>query len=85
MLMPAFMRAARTGGLDLAQGFTGDPGPASRVLDDTLVFADGDRFETTTDILAEAASRRRIHALSCPTSACRHVVEATRLTLTRRS
>jgi hypothetical protein len=57
--------------------------PASLVLDDALVFADDDRFETMTEILTEAASRMQVIILSCRTSAYRHVVEATRLTLER--
>jgi hypothetical protein len=48
-----------------------------------LVFADDDRFETMTEILTEAASRMQVIILSCRTSAYRHVVEATRLTLER--
>jgi DNA repair exonuclease SbcCD ATPase subunit len=45
--------------------------PASLVLDDALVFADDDRFETMTDILSEAATRMQVIVLSCRTSAYR--------------
>jgi wobble nucleotide-excising tRNase len=45
--------------------------PASLVLDDALVFADDDRFETMTGILAEAATRMQVIILSCRTSAYR--------------
>jgi hypothetical protein len=45
--------------------------PASLVLDDALVFADDDRFETMTDILAGAAARMQVIILSCRTSAYR--------------
>lgn len=54
--------------------------PASLVLDDALVFADDDRFETMTEILAEAATRMQVIVLSCRVRAFRHV-EATRLSL----
>lgn len=47
--------------------------PASLVLDDALVFADDDRFETMTDILAEAATRMQVIILSCRTSAYRRI------------
>lgn len=47
--------------------------PASLVLDDALVFADDNRFETMTDILAEAAARMQVIILSCRTSAYRRV------------
>lgn len=47
--------------------------PASLVLDDALVFADDDRFETMTDILSEAAQRMQVIVLSCRTSAYRRV------------
>jgi energy-coupling factor transporter ATP-binding protein EcfA2 len=55
--------------------------PASLVLDDALVFADDARFETMTEILAEAGQRMQVIVLSCHASAYRHV-EATRLVLT---
>lgn len=55
--------------------------PASLVLDDALVFADDDRFETMTEILTEAATRMQVIVLSCRTSAYRHV-DANRITLT---
>jgi hypothetical protein len=55
--------------------------PASLVLDDALVFADDDRFETMSEILAEAGQRMQVIVLSCHASAYRHV-EATRLVLT---
>jgi uncharacterized protein YhaN len=51
------------------------------VLDDALVFADDDRFETMTEILGEAGQRMQVIVLSCHASAYRHV-EATRLVLT---
>lgn len=47
--------------------------PASLVLDDALVFADDDRFETMMAILAEAAQRMQVIVLSCRTSAYRAV------------
>jgi uncharacterized protein YhaN len=47
--------------------------PASLVLDDALVFADDDRFETMTDILSEAATRMQVIILTCRTSAYRRV------------
>lgn len=47
--------------------------PASLVLDDALVFADDDRFETMTDILAEASTRMQVIILSCRTSAYRRI------------
>jgi hypothetical protein len=43
--------------------------PASLVLDDALVFADDDRFETMTEILREAAERMQVIILSCRASA----------------
>lgn len=57
--------------------------PASLVLDDALVFADDDRFETMTEILTEAATRMQVIVLSCRTSAYRHVAGAARLILER--
>jgi DNA repair exonuclease SbcCD ATPase subunit len=54
--------------------------PASLVLDDALVFADDDRFETMLEILSEAARRMQVIVLSCRTSAYRSL-NANRLTL----
>ena len=54
--------------------------PASLILDDALVFADDDRFETMTDILSEAAKRMQVIILSCRSRAFRHL-DATRLSL----
>jgi hypothetical protein len=45
--------------------------PASLILDDALVFADDDRFETVLEILADAARRMQVIILSCRTSAYR--------------
>ncbi|SEH15085.1 DNA repair exonuclease SbcCD ATPase subunit [Sphingopyxis sp. YR583] len=45
--------------------------PASLVLDDVLVFADDDRFDTMLEILSDAAKRMQIIILSCRTSAYR--------------
>ncbi|ESQ87921.1 hypothetical protein ABAC460_17165 [Asticcacaulis sp. AC460] len=45
--------------------------PASLVLDDALVFADDDRFETMLDILGDAAKRMQVIILSCRTAAYR--------------
>lgn len=45
--------------------------PASLVLDDALVFADDDRFETMLEILAEASTRMQVIVLACRTSAYR--------------
>jgi hypothetical protein len=45
--------------------------PASLVLDDALVFADDDRFETMLEILSDAAKRMQVIILSCRTSAYR--------------
>jgi len=45
--------------------------PASLILDDALVFADDDRFETVLEILADAAPRMQVIILSCRTSAYR--------------
>ena len=45
--------------------------PASLVLDDALVFADDDRFETMTEILTEAGQRMQVIVLSCRVSAYR--------------
>ena len=52
--------------------------PASLVLDDALVFADDDRFETMLEILSEAAQRMQVIVLSCRTSAYRSL-DANRL------
>jgi DNA repair exonuclease SbcCD ATPase subunit len=54
--------------------------PASLILDDALVFADDDRFETMTEILSEAAKRMQVIILSCRSRAFRHL-DATRLSL----
>lgn len=54
--------------------------PASLILDDALVFADDDRFETMTEILTEASKRMQVIILSCRARAFRHV-EANRLSL----
>lgn len=54
--------------------------PASLVLDDALVFADDDRFETMLDILADAAQRMQVIILSCRTSAYRGL-PATRIVI----
>lgn len=54
--------------------------PASLVLDDALVFADDDRFDTMMEILAEAATRMQVVILSCRASAYRGV-DATRLAI----
>jgi hypothetical protein len=54
--------------------------PASLVLDDALVFADDDRFETMMEILAEAAKRMQVIILSCRTSAYR-TVDAKRIVI----
>ncbi len=45
--------------------------PASLILDDALVFADDDRFETVLEILADAARRMQVIILSCRASAYR--------------
>ncbi|MCW5733674.1 MAG: AAA family ATPase [Enhydrobacter sp.] len=45
--------------------------PASLILDDALVFADDDRFETVLEVLADAARRMQVIILSCRTSAYR--------------
>ena len=45
--------------------------PASLILDDALVFADDDRFETVLEILADAARRMQVIILSCRMSAYR--------------
>ncbi len=45
--------------------------PASLVLDDALVFADDDRFETMLEILAEASTRMQVIVLACRTAAYR--------------
>jgi DNA repair exonuclease SbcCD ATPase subunit len=45
--------------------------PASLILDDALVFADDDRFETVLEILSDAARRMQVIILSCRTSAYR--------------
>ncbi|MDQ2860062.1 MAG: AAA family ATPase [Pseudomonadota bacterium] len=55
--------------------------PASLLLDDALVFADDERFETMTEILTEAAQRMQVIILSCRASAYRHV-DAQRILLT---
>ena len=39
--------------------------PASLLLDDALVFADDERFDTMTEILAEAGERMQVIVLSC--------------------
>lgn len=54
--------------------------PASLVLDDTLVFSDDARFETMTEILAEAGKRMQVIVLTCRKSAFLHL-EARRLSL----
>ncbi|MFG1378413.1 AAA family ATPase [Xanthobacter autotrophicus] len=54
--------------------------PASLVLDDALVFADDDRFDTMMEILTEAATRMQVVILSCRASAYRGV-DATRLAI----
>jgi hypothetical protein len=54
--------------------------PASLVLDDALVFADDDRFETMLEILTEAARRMQVIILSCRTSAYRGL-EAKRIVI----
>ncbi|MEP9355068.1 AAA family ATPase [Xanthobacter sp. KR7-65] len=54
--------------------------PASLVLDDALVFADDDRFDTMMEILAEAAGRMQVLILSCRASAYRGI-PATRLSM----
>lgn len=45
--------------------------PASLVLDDALVFADDDRFETMLEILAEASTRMQVIVLACRAAAYR--------------
>ena len=45
--------------------------PASLVLDDALVFADDDRFDTMLEILSDAAKRMQVIILSCRTSSYR--------------
>lgn len=45
--------------------------PASLVLDDALVFADDDRFETMLEILAEVSTRMQVIVLACRASAYR--------------
>lgn len=55
--------------------------PASLVLDDALVFADDDRFDTMLEILSDAAKRMQIIILSCRTSAYRGL-EAKRIPIT---
>lgn len=45
--------------------------PASLVLDDALVFADDDRFETMLEILTEVSARMQVIVLACRTSAYR--------------
>ncbi|WOB78516.1 AAA family ATPase [Brevundimonas nasdae] len=45
--------------------------PASLVLDDALVFADDDRFETMLEILTEVSTRMQVIVLACRTSAYR--------------
>lgn len=54
--------------------------PASLVLDDALVFADDDRFDTMMEILAEASGRMQVLVLSCRASAYR-AMAATRLAI----
>lgn len=54
--------------------------PASLVLDDALVFADDDRFDTMMDILSEASGRMQVLVLSCRASAYR-AMAATRLAI----
>ncbi|MFG1192353.1 AAA family ATPase [Xanthobacter flavus] len=54
--------------------------PASLVLDDALVFADDDRFDTMMEILAEASGRMQVLVLSCRASAYR-ALSATRLSI----
>ena len=45
--------------------------PASLVLDDALVFADDDRFETMLEILSEVSKRLQVIILSCHSRAYR--------------
>ncbi|WP_024280600.1 AAA family ATPase [Xanthobacter sp. 126] len=54
--------------------------PASLVLDDALVFADDDRFDTMMEILSEASCRMQVLVLSCRASAYR-ALSATRLSI----
>lgn len=54
--------------------------PASLILDDALVFADDDRFETVLEILSDAARRMQVIILSCRTSAYR-TLEAKRIVI----
>ncbi|MFG1184484.1 MULTISPECIES: AAA family ATPase [Xanthobacter] len=54
--------------------------PASLVLDDALVFADDDRFDTMMEILSEASGRMQVLVLSCRASAYR-AMAATRLSI----
>lgn len=54
--------------------------PASLVLDDALVFADDDRFDTMMEILSEASGRMQVLVLSCRASAYR-ALSATRLSI----